>query len=171
MRSPTSSKALLSPTYLHSFREEGGNEVAEFAWILPIVLMLLLGVIWLGRAYNVYQSLTRAAAEGARVAVAHTCATCGDIAENSFEVAQVVSESLRASNIDPFPPLDGGCFCPPGSPCVVRRGVDLNNGGPTPRELGVEVSLCYPYDFRVPFIPRRWSRINITTTVQMREEN
>ena len=50
------------------------------ALILQVLLMLLIGLFWVGRACHVYGTITRAAREGARVAIAPSCGTCG----NSF---------------------------------------------------------------------------------------
>ena len=49
--------------------EERGAELFEFALVVPVLLALLLGVFWMGRAYNVYETITRAAREGVRYAV------------------------------------------------------------------------------------------------------
>jgi len=45
-----------------------GTEIAEAALVLPLVFMLLLGIIWFGRAFDIYSTLSHAAREGARVA-------------------------------------------------------------------------------------------------------
>jgi Flp pilus assembly protein TadG len=50
-------------------RRREGQALVEFALIVPIFLLLVLGVFEFGRAWNVYQVLTDAAREGARVAV------------------------------------------------------------------------------------------------------
>jgi len=46
-----------------------GQALAEFALILPITLLLLLAVFDLGRAVFLYNGLTNAAREGARLAI------------------------------------------------------------------------------------------------------
>jgi Flp pilus assembly protein TadG len=46
-----------------------GQALVEFALIVPMLLLLVLGVVEFGRAWNVYQTLTDAAREGARTAV------------------------------------------------------------------------------------------------------
>jgi len=56
---------------------ERGAEIVEFAFVAPLLITLMLGIFWVGRAYNTYQTITRAAREGARYAAAPTCATCG----------------------------------------------------------------------------------------------
>ena len=58
--------------------ETVGAEIAEAAVVLPLVFMLILGIYWFGRAYNIYATITHAAREGARAATAQTCATCGN---------------------------------------------------------------------------------------------
>ena len=53
-------------------RDDRGAVMVEFAIILPILLMLLMGIIEFGRAYNIQVSIQAAAREGAReLALAH----------------------------------------------------------------------------------------------------
>ncbi len=47
--------------------DERGQAIVEFAFVLPVLLLLLLGVIFFARAYNLQQVLSGAAHEGARV--------------------------------------------------------------------------------------------------------
>ncbi len=47
----------------------GGQSLAEFALVLPIFLILLLGLFDVGRLIFVYNGLTNAAREGARLAI------------------------------------------------------------------------------------------------------
>ena len=46
---------------------EHGAVAVEFALLAPVLIMLLLGIMEFGRAYNVQISLTNAAREGVRV--------------------------------------------------------------------------------------------------------
>src|SRR5713226_8658377 len=57
-------------------REERGVELVEAALVFPLLLALIIGGFWLGRAYNIYESMTRAAREGARFALAPSCGGC-----------------------------------------------------------------------------------------------
>jgi Flp pilus assembly protein TadG len=50
------------------FRHREGATAVEFAIVLPILLMLLLGIISVGLLYNQQLTLTQAAREGARFA-------------------------------------------------------------------------------------------------------
>ena len=54
-------------------REDRAQEIAEAAVVLPLTMMLLLGIYWFGRVYNIYGTITHAAREGARIATAPTC--------------------------------------------------------------------------------------------------
>ena len=47
-------------------RDDRGAAMVEFALILPLLLMLLMGIIEFGRAYNTQISIQAAAREGAR---------------------------------------------------------------------------------------------------------
>jgi len=38
-----------------------GAEIAEAALVLPLVFMFLLGIVWFGRAFNIYSTITQAA--------------------------------------------------------------------------------------------------------------
>ncbi|BDE58842.1 pilus assembly protein [Rhodococcus hoagii] len=49
------------------FRSESGAAAVEFALVVPILILLVLGIIEFGRAYNIQNSLSAAAREGVRV--------------------------------------------------------------------------------------------------------
>jgi Flp pilus assembly protein TadG len=49
--------------------DERGQALAEFALVLPVLLLLIAGIIEFGRAWNMNQVVTDAAREGARYAV------------------------------------------------------------------------------------------------------
>jgi len=50
-------------------KNERGQALVEFALLLPFLMLLVIGVVEMGRAWNVKQVITDAAREGARVAV------------------------------------------------------------------------------------------------------
>jgi Flp pilus assembly protein TadG len=50
-------------------RDERGQALVEFALILPIILLLVVGMLEFARAWNLHQVMTDAAREGARRAV------------------------------------------------------------------------------------------------------
>src|SRR6266849_513213 len=81
-------------------RSERGAELVEAALVFPLLLALIVGGFWLGRAYNIYESMTRAAREGARFALAPSCATCGNTFPTDTEVTTVINDALSAASID-----------------------------------------------------------------------
>lgn len=52
-------------------QEERGAVAVEMAVLLPLLLLILIGTMEFGRAFNVQNSLTQAAREGARHAAIH----------------------------------------------------------------------------------------------------
>jgi Flp pilus assembly protein TadG len=148
---------------------EFGAEVVELAFVLPLLLTLLVGIFWAARGYNVYESITRAAREGARVAVAPSCSACGNAVPSVTNVENAVLNSLTASSIDTTQVTIPTCTGNLSSKICYQRDVQLNTS--TPKEFGIVVGLTYPFQFTLPFTSVGVSTINITTTVQMREEN
>lgn len=143
-------------------KEEKGAEMVEAALILPLVLMLLIGTVWVGLAFNVYQAITHAAREGARFAVAPTCATCGNIVPTDDEIRAVINNSLSAAGVDPASTNP--------NPIPVLRDQLLTNPGNNPEERGVVIAFRYPFQLVIPFTAVHLTTVNIPTQVQMREE-
>jgi len=81
--------------------ETSGAEIAETAAVLPILFTILLGIFFFGRAYNIYGTITQAAMQGARAAVAPGCATCASTGLTADQVAtNVVAPVLQASKLN-----------------------------------------------------------------------
>ena len=80
-----------------------GSEIAEAALVIPIFFMIMLGIYWFGRAFNTYATINHAAREGARLAVAQTCATCGspNAQPTLTQIGNQVAQTLQASSLDP----------------------------------------------------------------------
>ena len=75
-----------------------GQALVEAALVMPILLLLLVGIMEFGRAWNIHQVVTDAARQGARkAAIWHESgsATVQDSAR------AVVGRSLAAGSIDP----------------------------------------------------------------------
>jgi len=51
-----------------TLKNQKGQSMVEFAMILPILLLILLGVVEFGRFYNAWLMVTHASREGARMA-------------------------------------------------------------------------------------------------------
>ena len=163
--------------------ETRGSQIAEAALVLPIVFMLLFGIIWFGRAYNIYTTITYAAREGAQVAAQPSCATCGNTTNNATAVYNRVADVLRASHINPGQigsyspnPAPTGGTC--GTMATATQGnvkvytnVQLNPGSVGPQACGVVVSFEYPYQFNFPFTSLNKQLVLLKAAVQMQAEN
>ncbi|MGH9544945.1 MAG: TadE family protein [Terriglobales bacterium] len=118
-------------------REASGAEIAEAAVVLPLLFMLLFGIMWFSRAFNIYTTVNRAARQGALAAAAHNCATCGNIPlTGGYIQTNVVNPILTAAHLDPGQVTN----------FLVTPNVVLNPGSP-PFEYGTTVTLDYPYNF------------------------
>jgi len=142
-------------------RETEGSLLLEGALVVSLLLTLLIGIFWLGRGYNTYQTITRAAREGARFAIAPTCATCGNAYPTDAEIQARIDSALVASALDPSQTSP--------NPIPIQRGVVLNPGS-IPQETGVVIAFSYPFEIFLPFTSVGLSTLTLTTSVQMREE-
>ena len=79
-----------------------GAEIAEAALVLPLVFTLLLGIIWFGRAFNIYSTIQQAAQQGAITAAREPCATCagGNAPPSATGADNVVIAVLQASSLN-----------------------------------------------------------------------
>jgi Flp pilus assembly protein TadG len=169
-----------------------GAEIAETAAVLPVLFTILLAIFFFGRAYNIYGTITQAALQGARAAVAPTCATCGNLPLGADQVAtQYVGPALQASHLDPtqvtYPnPGPNACQCGTGTwpactsvgcdgagtgatPAIcVQQNVTLTNTASTTQACGASVSFKYPYTFSLPF---HSFSLQLTATAEMQGEN
>ena len=108
-----------------------GAEIAEAALVLPLVFTLLLGIIWVGRVFNIYSTIQQAAQQGAITAARATCASCppsgggwnGTSFPSDGTVDTAIFAVLQASSIDPTqipvnsnPPTPSPCGIAPLTP-------------------------------------------------------
>jgi Flp pilus assembly protein TadG len=130
-----------------------GQALVEFALILPLLMLVLMGIIELGRAWNMKQVLTDAAREGARLAVV------GDPSLSSY----AATRTAIFKHVDSM---------------LVRAGMDTTRDRVTfPDSLRngtgrtVSVRIAYPFSF---VVLHRLSRIvqldSLRTTARMRNE-
>ena len=174
-------------------RETRGQEIAEAALVLPIVFMLMLGIFWFGQAFRIYGTITHAAREGARAAVAPRCATCGTpltspaVAQNAVNALQ---NALLAAKLDPAQPkkypvtrsalfsCTNGAAAPCDSTQLTQAGVcvqnnvqlsEINSTGLA--GCGVSVTFRYPYQFWLPFTSLNNQRIFVPAQARMKMES
>jgi Flp pilus assembly protein TadG len=166
-----------------------GAEIAEAAVVLPLVFMLLLGIIWFGRTFNIYGTIAQAAQQGAILAARPTWAGGGS--GPTFPTDQTVDNQIaavmRASSIDPtqIPPNSNApspvsCVNPPmlatctnTNNITICRQVLLNApaSATMPSQCGVIVSFQYPFQFFLPFTSLNMLNVVMTAQAQSRMEN
>jgi Flp pilus assembly protein TadG len=178
-------------------RSTAGAEIAEAALVLPLVFTLLFGIIWFGRAFNIYSTIQQAAQQGAITAARATCATCG-VTSNTFPSVTTVDDAvyavMNASHLDitkiklPASPPN----CAPGQPCsacpsppfpppaasacsstasiYVCENVQLNPAA-TPVQCGTVVSFQYPFQFNLPGTSLNMQQVILSAQAQSRMEN
>jgi hypothetical protein len=166
-----------------------GAEIAEAALVLPLVFMLLLGIVWFGRAFNIYSTIAQAAQQGAITAARSSCATCGNAGASDVTVDGVVVAVLNSSNLDenqiqasanpglfvctpPIAPPGGGCTAAANNIWVCRN-VQLNPtaGNTQAPQCGSVVSFKYPFQFYLPFTSLNLQRVVLSAQAQSRMEN
>jgi len=69
---------------------ERGAAAVEFALVLPVLLILVLGIVEFGRAYNVQTTLSAAAREGVRVMALQSSASEARAATKTAALPTVV---------------------------------------------------------------------------------
>ncbi len=176
-----------------------GAEIAEAALVLPLVAMLLFGIIWFGRAFNIYSTIQQAAQQGAITAARPTCATCGNTTApdgtvstcpasgGSGSVTHAVETVMCASNLDPTqipvnsnPPSPVSCANPPAPVACTNPGniticrqVLLNApvSATQPPQCGTIVSFQYPFKFNFPGTSLNMQQIILSAQAQSRMEN
>jgi Flp pilus assembly protein TadG len=169
----------------YKLRGADGAEIAEAAMVLPLVFMLLLGIIWFGRAFNIYSTIQQAAQQGAITAARATkCATCGGTFPVSVD--KTVTAVMQASNLDPSQiqatsPSPLSCVNPTVTVTCAKsvnnitvcQQVLLNSPASStqPTQCGVTVSFQYPFSFYLPFTSLNLQSVVMSAQAQSRMEN
>lgn len=125
--------------------------MVEFALILPIFVLMLVGIFDFGRAIYAYNTISNAAREAVRVAIVNQT----DSAIRAEAVKQSVSLGITGTDVD-----------------IVYANPDLSSGAPcnaTPRNNGcvVEVTVNYSYDAATPLITALVGTLNLESTARM----
>ena len=164
-----------------------GAEIAEAALVLPLVFTLILGIVWFGRAFNIYSTIQQAAQQGAIVAARSSCATCGDQPSLNSTVATTVGSVMQASSLDPAQipvnsnaPTPFSCVnpavqltCPVSGNISICRQALLNSplAANQAAQCGTIVSFQYPFQFFLPFTSLNMQRIVLSAEAQSLMEN
>ena len=141
-------KELGAATNKLSLRNQQGQAVTEFAFVLPILALLLFGIVQLGVVFNHYVTVTDAARAGARKA-----AVGRHILDAGGNPAADAEAEVRASASD----LD-----------QAQLQVNVNPLGGWSQGSDVSVTATYPY--QVSLLGIVVSSGNLTTTTRERVE-
>jgi Flp pilus assembly protein TadG len=77
-----------------------GAQLLEFALVLPLLLVLVLGIVDFAQIYNLKQKLNNATREGARFAITLNCVDCYlSSPPSTLSVRDVVANYLTSANI------------------------------------------------------------------------
>jgi Flp pilus assembly protein TadG len=135
--------------FRRSTRGEGGQAAVEFALVLPFLLVMLVGIVEFGRAWNEHQVITDAARETARRACLYTDMTMA-------EAQKVANDAMAAAGID-----------------YNRATVTIDNlDGDSNTLVTVNIDLRYRFTFFAPLMA--WATgqeiIHLKTSFRMRNE-
>lgn len=89
-----------------------GTELMEAAAVLPLLLIALIAVFWFGQAFRIYGTITHAAREGARAAVAPACATCAATTPTQ-NATTAVTNAMTAAHLSTAQLVPLGSWTPP----------------------------------------------------------
>jgi Flp pilus assembly protein TadG len=118
-------------------RSERGAVVVEFALLIPVLLLIVVGTIEFGRVYSQFQVFNGAAREGAR---------CAAVQATPFRDCDVQARiDSGATPYDPAQNAKVSLVCD-----------DTTIGDP------VTVSWLQPFDLDIPF----WGDVTITRTIE-----
>jgi Flp pilus assembly protein TadG len=124
-------------------RSERGAVVVEFALLIPLLLMIVVGTIEFGRVYSQFQVFNAAAREGAR---------CAAVQATPFR--DCVVQDRIDSGATPYEPAEDAK--------VSVGGLDGLECDDTTIGDPVTVSWSQPFDLDIPF----WGDVTITRTIE-----
>src|SRR4051812_24394900 len=114
---------------VHRMRDQSGQALVEFAIILPLVLMILLGVIDFGLAFNSQNDESHLANVAVRLADVNLCTQC-NAADGNSQIVKYVAQQVDTKQLT----TNGLTICfynpAPGNPAV-----PLNRGDPVKVKL------------------------------------
>src|SRR5262245_19497151 len=140
-------------------RDDRGTALIEMAFTLPVLLLISVGIIDFGRAFQTWQILTNAAREGARVAV-----------------LPGMSDSMVTARVQEY--IQAGVLDATVTPTVtIQRSTPISFG--TGTATGSRVIVSYPYKFMAlnsvarlfATNPTLGADFHMSTSATMRNEN
>lgn len=132
-----------------------GNSTIELAFVLPVFLTFVFGLMSVCRAFYTYELISECAREGARYAIVHgstcTTGTGASCTLTSSAIDSYVSSTLK------YPNLGGG------GKMVVNTTFTPNN---TPGST-VQVVVTENFPYSIPFLPAKTLSLSSTSKMQI----
>jgi hypothetical protein len=136
-------------------REKGSAELFEAALVLSMLLTLVLGTIYIARAFSNYQTLTRVVQDAARVAALQDTppGSCPTWASGT-DLPTAIQGELKAAGINPTSAT---------YPMTVSVSCDAltNAAGTSLSEPEAHVTFTYGFPVVIPFTPRNYTTLTI----------
>jgi len=140
-------------------RRQEAAQLVEFAFMLPLLVILVIGGVDFGQAYRLKQRLTNAAREGARIAIGQSQADLAQAIPSTVQAVRnsvvnyLASENMNTSFIAATPTKTGPrewtySSTASGLPVlVIDRGavVPVTVGGVTTLAVSTRITLRYPH--------------------------
>jgi Flp pilus assembly protein TadG len=150
-------------------RRSRGQALAEFALILPILLLLLLGIVDMGRLIYAYNAVSNAAREGGRTAIVNQVA--GEVRGKAAE--QATALGLVAADPGGCPPAGGPTTTQPLGVCFVLRNRDNNAACPGGTSIGCTAVVAVKWEYKAitPIIGDLIGQFSVSSTTRQLVES
>ena len=137
-----------------------GQTLVEFALILPIFILLLMGLFDMGRAVYAFNTISNAAREAVRVGIVNQ--DCGTIGAEADARAASVDVTWNADPLDPCTDLEGE---------IAINFLDASLDGtecnvPVPLGCYAEVTVAYDFTASTPIIGNLVGTIHMEATTR-----
>ncbi|CAN5263123.1 hypothetical protein BH18CHL2_BH18CHL2_03650 [soil metagenome] len=140
---------------MRRLRGEGGATVVEFALVVPVLLVVMIVLLDLGRTVDAYVTVSSASREGARYASVHpTAAPAAIAAAVGAHSAPLSSPTVTASY------YNGATFQP-----WPANGVPAS--APKPTSVPIRVQVSYPWSAVTAFLGQFMQGRTFTTSSTM----
>jgi Flp pilus assembly protein TadG len=145
-----------------------GQALVEFALILPVLLVILLGTVDAGRLIFAYNAVSNAAREGGRTAIINQ--TPAEVRQRAADQATV----LGISSADPGGcPATGGPTTQPTGVCFVLRSRDEASACASPPTIGCTAIVAAKWEYRAitPIIGDLIGPMSVSSTTRQLVES
>lgn len=141
----------MNPIHSQADGRSRGQTLTEFALIIPVILLVLLGLFDLGRAVYAYTTISNAAREGARVLIVDQTQTSGVYRAQSEAAGSATALGIADAAVT-----------------VAFRTPDLS-GSCSARTIGCVAELIVPYAYNAitPIIGQLVGPISMSSTVRI----